>query len=69
MGLLGNLFGGSSSSNASKSNQEGAATRCKAFQAGRCVVRGADSGPCSWNPTDWQRCGVVIENKKFYGEW
>ena len=42
---------------------------CKAFKTGRCVVRGTDSGSCTWNPSDWQNCNVVIENKKFYGEW
>lgn len=41
---------------------------CKAFQAGRCVVQGSDTGPCDWNPSDWQHCGVVIENRK-YGQW
>jgi hypothetical protein len=47
----------------------GTANVCKAFQAGRCVVQGRDSGPCDWNPSDWQRCAVVIENKKYYGKW
>lgn len=49
----------------------GAATSgvCKAFQAGRCVVQGADTGPCSWNPSDWRTCGVVIENTRYYGKW
>lgn len=41
---------------------------CKAFRAGRCVVQGSDTGPCDWNPSDWQHCGVVIENRK-YGSW
>jgi hypothetical protein len=40
---------------------------CKAYQGGRCVVQGADTGPCDWNPSDWQHCGVVIENKKCGG--
>ena len=42
--------------------------RCKAFKAGRCVVQGSDTGPCDWDPSDWRRCGVVIENMK-YGSW
>ena len=41
---------------------------CKAFQAGRCVVQGADTGPCDWNPSDWRTCNVVIENMK-HGGW
>ncbi len=41
---------------------------CKAFQAGRCVVNGADTGPCDWDPSNWRTCNVVIENMK-YGAW
>jgi hypothetical protein len=41
---------------------------CKAFQAGRCVVQGADTGPCDWNPSNWRTCNVVIENMK-HGGW
>lgn len=41
---------------------------CKAFQAGRCVVSGADTGPCDWDPSNWRTCNVVIENMK-YGAW
>jgi HEAT repeat protein len=41
---------------------------CKAFKDGRCVVQGRDTGPCSWNPEQWEACSVVIENKK-YGTW
>jgi hypothetical protein len=41
---------------------------CKAFQAGRCVVQGADTGQCDWNPSDWRTCNVVIENMK-HGGW
>lgn len=41
---------------------------CKAFQAGRCVVHGRDTGPCDWNPQDWRNCNVVTENMK-YGGW
>lgn len=41
---------------------------CKAFQAGRCVVHGRDTGPCDWNPSDWRTCNVVVENMK-YGGW
>lgn len=41
---------------------------CKAFQAGRCVVQGADTGPCDWDPSNWRTCNVVIENMK-HGGW
>jgi hypothetical protein len=41
---------------------------CKAFRAGRCVVQGADTGPCDWDPTNWRICNVVIQNMK-YGGW
>lgn len=73
-GFLGNLFGGSSGTtgtirHTSVRSSTSANGTCKAFQAGRCVVRGADTGPCDWNPSDWPRCNVVIETKKFYGQW
>ena len=44
---------------------------CKAYNNGRCISQqtGKDTGPCSWQPTNWQNCGVVIECKKFYGIW
>jgi hypothetical protein len=44
---------------------------CKAYKNGRCISQqtGADTGPCSWKPSDWQNCGVVVENKLFYGKW
>jgi hypothetical protein len=41
---------------------------CKAFRAGRCVVQGADTGPCDWDPSGWRTCNVVIENVK-HGGW
>jgi hypothetical protein len=45
-----------------------ASAACKAFQAGRCVVNGADTGACDWDPSNWRNCNVVIENTK-YGAW
>ncbi len=41
---------------------------CKAFQAGRCVVNGVDTGPCDGNASSWRTCNVVKENMK-YGTW
>jgi DNA-directed RNA polymerase subunit RPC12/RpoP len=38
---------------------------CKAYTDGKCVVMGRDTGPCTWNPSNWQSCGVVTENRKF----
>ena len=66
-GFLHGLFGGSSKM--AEPSQAAPVQNCKAFAAGRCVVRGVDSGPCDWNPADWQRCNVVIENQKAYGQW
>lgn len=48
--------------------QSSAPGACKAFQGGRCVVNGVDTGPCDWNPSDWRNCNVVKENMK-YGGW
>jgi hypothetical protein len=45
-----------------------AATRCKAYRNGSCIIQGRDTGPCSGNPDLAQLCHVVIENKK-YGTW
>jgi hypothetical protein len=42
---------------------------CKAYQDGSCIVRGRNSGSCTWNPANWESCGVVLENKKAYGTW
>jgi len=66
MGWLSKLFGQDS---LSKSQQ--ATKMCKAYKNGRCISQqtGADTGPCSWRPSDWQNCGVVDECKKFYGQW
>jgi hypothetical protein len=47
----------------------GEAGVCKAYQNGRCVVRGQDSGKCTWDPTRWRQCAVVINNNAFYGDW
>lgn len=66
-GFLHGLFGGSSRT--TEPSQDAPVQSCKAFQVGRCVVRGVDSGSCDWNPADWQRCNVVIETKKAYGQW
>lgn len=45
--------------------------KCKAYKNGRCINprTGEDTGPCSWDPLDWQNCTVVIENLRFYGKW
>lgn len=43
--------------------------QCKAYKDGRCVVRGKDTGPCSWNPKNWRDCNVVKENLRYYGTW
>lgn len=42
---------------------------CKAFHGGRCIVQGVDTGPCTWRPSRWQSCNVVIENTRLYGKW
>jgi HEAT repeat protein len=42
---------------------------CKAFRGERCVVQGRDTGPCTWRPSRWQNCSVVIENTRSYGKW
>jgi hypothetical protein len=50
---------------------KGKGTICKAYKNGRCISQqtGADTGPCSWRPADWQNCAVVDECRKFYGKW
>lgn len=42
---------------------------CKAFRDGHCIIQGNDTGPCTWDPQNWETCNVVIENKKMYGTW
>jgi len=42
---------------------------CKAYQSGNCVVQQRDTGPCTWDPANWENCNVVLENKKFHGTW
>jgi uncharacterized membrane protein YhaH (DUF805 family) len=46
-------------------------TICKAYNNGRCISpqTGKDSGHCSWQPSDWQNCGVVKESLKYYRKW
>ena len=33
---------------------------CKSFHGGRCIVQGVDTGPCTWRPSRWQSCSVVV---------
>jgi len=44
---------------------------CKAYKNGRCVNprTGKDTGPCTWEPRNWQSCNVVKEHLRFYGKW
>ena len=44
---------------------------CKAYVNGRCINQqnGTDTGPCSWQPANWQNCAVVSSCKAVYGKW
>ena len=40
--------------------------QCKAYNNGMCVIRGRHTGPCTWDPNNWESCGVVKENISHY---
>lgn len=58
MGLLDNIFG--------KKEKN---PICRAYKNGRCIPGAEDTGPCSWDPNNWESCGVVKSHLEFYGKW
>ena len=45
------------------------ASLCAAYKEGRCVIRGRDTGPCTWDAANWGECNVVQDKLAFYGSW